>query len=213
MSISLRLKMTRRRVAALAFLAATLACLPDYLSAYTVSGPSEAPTLMLGDRVIVNRAAYDLKAPFSTIRLAKLGTPQRGDLVSFLVPNRNMLGLKRVVGVPGDTVELRENRLLINGRPMNYTILSRTDFDWVPKTHGLGTVVAAEEAGVNEGYRITYTPGRSSLRTFGPMTVPDDCFFVLGDHRDNSNDSRTFGAIGRALITGKVVWVMPANRP
>ena len=212
MSITLSLKMTRRRVAALAFLAATLACLPDYLSAYTVSGPSEAPTPLLGDRVIVNRAAYDLKAPYSTIRLAKVGTPRRGDLVSFLIPNRNILGLKRVVGIPGDTVELRENRLLINGRPMDYAILTRTDFDWVPKTHGLGTVVAAEEGVGGKGYRITYTPGRSSLRTFGPITVPDDCFFVLGDHRDNSNDSRTFGPIGRALITGKVVWIMPTSR-
>jgi signal peptidase I len=212
-SIMVRLKLTRRRVAALAFLAAILACLPDYLAAYTVSGPSEAPTLLLGDRVIVNRAAYDLKAPYSTIGLAKVGTPQRSDLISFLVPNRNMLGLKRVVGIPGDTVELRENRLTINGRPMEYAILARADFDWVPKTHGLGTVVAAEEGIGDRGHRITYTPGRSPLRTFGPMTVPDDCFFVLGDHRDNSNDSRTFGPIGRTLITGKVVWLMPANRP
>jgi signal peptidase I len=112
-----------------------LLCLPDYLSAYTVSGPSEAPTLLLGDRVVVNHAAYDLKPPYSTIRLAKLGTPRRGDLVSFLVPNRNTLGLKRVVGIPGDTVELRENLLFVNARPLNYAMLTRSDFDWVPETH------------------------------------------------------------------------------
>ena len=77
MSMIARLKLTRRRLAAIAILAAVLVCLPDYVSAYTVSGPSEAPTLLLGDRVIVNRAAYDLKLPYSTIRLARLATSTR----------------------------------------------------------------------------------------------------------------------------------------
>jgi signal peptidase I len=212
-SIIHRLRPTRRRLAVIAVIAAALACLPDYVSAYTVSGPSEAPTLLLGDRVIVNRAAYDLRLPYSTIRLARVGAPRRGDLVAFLVPNRNTLGLKRVAALPGDTVEMRENRLLINGIPADYEPLPRSDFDRVPPVHGLGTIVAVEKGAGVEGYRITYTPGRSPVRSFGPVNVPDDCFFLLGDHRDNSNDSRMFGPLGRDLIFGKVVRVMPAGRP
>jgi signal peptidase I len=189
-----------------------LACLPAYVSAYTVSGPSEAPTLLLGDRVIVNHAAYDLRVPYSRVRIARVSTPRRGDLVAFWVPNRNVLGLKRVVGVPGDTVEMRENRLVINDREVHDRDLNRTDFDWVPPAHALGTVVAVEQAG-DEEYRVTYTPGHSPLRTFGPVTVPDDSFFLLGDHRDNSYDSRMFGSIRGESILGKVVHVMSARRP
>ena len=111
-----RFKITRRRLAAIALIGGVFVSLPSYVSAYTVSGPSEAPTLLLGDRVIVNLAAYDLKLPYSTIRLCATGAPRRGDLVAFLVPNRNTLGLKRVVGLPGDVVEMRENRLIVNGR-------------------------------------------------------------------------------------------------
>ncbi len=213
MPILSRLRLTRRRLAVIVLLAAAPACLPDYVSAYTVSGPSEAPTLLLGDRVIVNRAAYDLKLPYSTIRLARVGSPRRGDLVSFLVPNRNTLGLKRVAALPGDTVEMRENRLLINGVPADYEPLPRPDFDWIPSAHGIGTVVAVEKGVGAEGYRVTYTPGRSPLRTFGPVKVPEDCFFLLGDHRDNSNDSRMFGPLARDLISGKVVRILPASRP
>jgi signal peptidase I len=200
----------RRYVAALLLIAA--ACLPQYVSAYTVSGPSEAPTLLLGDRVIVDRAAYDLKLPYPTIRLARVGEPRRGDLGLFLVPNRNTLGLKRVVGIPGDCVEMKENRLTINGRPVEYSPLSRPDFDGIPPAHGLGTVVMLERGELNEGRRITFTPGNSTLRAFAPVDVPDESVFLLGDHRDNSNDSRAFGPIGRDLIGGKVVKVLPGRR-
>ena len=110
-----------------------LACLPAYVSAYTVAGPSEAPTLLLGDRVIVNHAAYDFKLPYSSIHLASLSSPQRGDLVAFHVPNRNQtLGLKRVVGLAGDTLEMRENQLFIYRRQALYETLPRADFEGIP---------------------------------------------------------------------------------
>ena len=87
-------KPSRRTVAGLVTFAAMLACIPAYVSGYTVNGPSEAPTLLLGDFAIVNHAAYDLNLPYSTARLAKLGSPQRGDIVLFRVPKRNAIGLK-----------------------------------------------------------------------------------------------------------------------
>ncbi len=212
MPVTNRLRLTRRRVSAVSFILLTLACVPAYLSAYTVAGPSDAPTLLIGDRVLVNHAAYDFKAPYTTIRLARLGEPRRGDLVSVLMPNTNTLVLKRIAAVPGDTVEMRENRLFINGRQVQQEVLNRPDFDWIPPAHGIGIIVAAEKADGDE-HRVTYTPGRSPLSTFKPMNISHDCFFVLGDNRDDSNDSRTFGPVGRDLISGRVELRIPAMRP
>ena len=121
------------------------------------------------------------------------------------------MGLKRVAAIPGDTVEMQENRLLINGRPADYEDRYRSEFDWVPPAHRIGTVVTLEKGVGREGYPITYTPGLSALRSFGLVKVPDDCVFLLGDHRDNSNDSRTFGPLGRDLIAGKVIRILPVG--
>ena len=102
--------------------------------------------------------------------------------------------------------------MTINGRPVEYSPLSRPAFDGIPPAHGLGTMVMLERGELDEGRRITFTPDNSPLRSFPPVDVPDECVFLLGDHRDNSNDSRTFGPIGCDLIGGKVVKVLPGRR-
>lgn len=187
-----------------------VALLPAYLAALTVAGPSEAPTLLLGDRVLVNKAAYGLNVPYTQVPLLKMATPRRGDLVLFFVPNRGYEGIKRVVALPGDTVEMRENQLYLNGEPVAQNPLERGKFDrWVPAVHHLGSVVARESS----GNWITYTPGKSSLRSFAQQTVPEGHYFLLGDHRDDSNDSRVFGAIDAGNIRGHVVGLMQSTRP
>src|SRR4249920_2590657 len=78
---------------------------------------SMRPTIVEGDRVLVNKLAYDLKVPFTTLHLAEWGNPERGDIAVFYSPHDGKRLVKRVIGLPGDIIELRENQLLLNGDP------------------------------------------------------------------------------------------------
>ncbi|MCX6613341.1 MAG: signal peptidase I [Acidobacteria bacterium] len=187
-----------------------LAVLPNCLSALTVSGPSDAPTFVLGDKVLVNRAAYQFNFPYTNQSLFTTSLPRRGDMVLFFVPNRKTMGLKRIIGLPGDTIELKENTLYINGRLIDQTPLDRSLFaPWISAEHGLGTSLARESL----GNWITYTPNRSTQRNTAAIRVPAGEYFLLGDHRDNSNDSRSFGTIPFRLIEGRVVKLLFSQRP
>ena len=187
-----------------------LAMLPAYLRAVTVAGPSDAPTLLLGDQLLINLAAYRVDLPYTGIRLWERGGPQRGEMVMFHVPNRSLRGLKRVIGVPGDTVELRENVVVVNGEALAQEPLDRAAFAaWVPDKHKIGSRVARE----SRSYTITYTPGASDLRTRPAVTVPGGQYFLLGDHRDDSNDSRVFGVVDRRHVQGRVAMHLHSNRP
>lgn len=201
--------MTMRRllIRTLLVLALTTASLPAYVRVLTVTGPSEAPALLVGDRVLVNYAAYNLYAPYSSWKLFTLGAPRRGDLVLFDIPGKNTQGIKRVIGVPGDSVLLQENRLFLNGEAISTSPLNRADFEWVPVIHKLGTHMVKERGfGLDEV--ISYSPNKSPVASFGPATVPAGHFFLLGDHRDNSNDSRYFGPVMREQIHGRIIRVL-----
>lgn len=203
-------KRAKRLAITLCTLAAGLALVPAYLRAVTVSGPSDTPTLLLGDQLIVSLAAYDVRLPYSDTRIWERAGPRRGDMVMFHVPNRGVRGLKRVVGLGGDTVELRENVLIVNGRAVTQEPLDRELFaSWVTAAHRLGETVV-REAG---SYTVTFTPGRSALRTTAAVTVPPGHYFLLGDHRDDSNDSRSFGPVERAHLQGRVLAHWRTARP
>src|SRR3989442_4625007 len=87
---------------------------------------SMKPTILEGDRVFVNKLAYDLKVPFTTWHIAEWGNPQRGDIAVFYSPHDGKRLVKRVIGLPGDTVELRSEKLFLNGEPVDYTSLDET---------------------------------------------------------------------------------------
>ena len=182
---------------------AGLSLVPSYLRAYVLSGPSDIPTVLLGDKVIVNRAAYRLKLPYSTVTLFRTGSPKRGDFVLVQVPNDPRLRspvIKRIMGLPGETIEIRENRVIVNGRAIPVTDLNPAEFAWVPKAHPIGSVVESED-----GHWITFTPGRSEHRNHPPVRLSDGQYFVLGDNRDDSEDSREFGPVSEELLLGKVI--------
>src|SRR5215470_15163881 len=84
---------------------------------------SMKPTILEGDRVYVNKLAYDLKVPFTTCHLLEWGNPDRGDIVVFYSPHDGKRLVKRVIGLPGDTIELRADKLILNGQPLEYTAL------------------------------------------------------------------------------------------
>ncbi len=165
---------------------------------YVPSG-SMMPSLLPGDLVWVNKLAYDLKVPFTTRHLATWGDPRRGDVAVFYSPADGVRLVKRVIGLPGDTVEARGDRLLINGEPVAYALL--------PADAG-SEAVLAEEALTGRNHPVQVLPGRRALRTFGPVRVPAGSYFMMGDNRDDSHDSRFFGSVPRASVIGRASTVI-----
>jgi len=169
---------------------------------------SMKPTILEGDRVFVNKVAYDLKFPFTTWRLAEWANPRRGDIVVLLSPEDGRRLIKRVIGLPGDELVLRSNHLFVNGQPAEYepidkSIASRID----PKEDPFPRKMAWEEIG-KERHPVMVTPALHSRRgDFGPILVPKGQYFMMGDNRDESRDSRVIGFVPRDLILGHAVGV------
>lgn len=162
---------------------------------------SMKPTIEEGDRVVVNKLAYDLKVPFTTWELMKWGDPKRGDIVVLFSPADGTRLVKRVVGVPGDRVDMRDNQLFINGRAARWRELgSETDREQ-------GDSLIVEENLAGRAHEVMFTPQIPAVRSFGPVVVPAGRYFVMGDNRDNSNDSRFIGLIDRKSIVGKATAV------
>jgi signal peptidase I len=169
-----------------------------------VPSQSMEPTILVGDRIFVNKLAYDLKVPFTSWHLAEWGGPARGDVVVFFSPVDGRRMVKRVVGVPGDVIELRSNHLYLNGKPLSYGVLDLSGIDPTDLSDPTPHEFASERLGEST-HAVMTQPRVRSLRTFGPVTVPRDQYFVMGDNRDNSGDSRIFGFVPRNKIVGEAV--------
>ncbi|PAW82770.1 MAG: signal peptidase I [Pedosphaera sp. Tous-C6FEB] len=163
---------------------------------------SMKPTILEGDRVWVNKLAYDLKVPFTTWHLAEWGDPQRGEVVVFFSPANGERMIKRIVGLPGDTVELRNNRLFLNGRAVDYAELDAATVSAIPAAQQTQHSFASEQL-AERHHPVMATAGLSALRTFSPTKVPAGHYFMMGDNRDNSLDSRYFGPVAREQIVGR----------
>lgn len=160
------------------------------------------PTILDGDLIYVNKVAYDLRIPLTMHRLAHWSEPERGDIVVCLSPDDGVRLVKRVVAKPGDTVEMRRNTLFLNGRPLEY---SGTDQDYaerVPKKYAKESRFAIEQLDATT-HPVMTVPAVRAIRDFGPIVVPEGQYFVLGDNRDLSKDSRYFGLVPRELILGR----------
>lgn len=168
---------------------------------YVPSG-SMLPTILPGDVVFINKLAYDFRVPFTTTRLARWSDPARGDIVVCFAPDDGTRLVKRVVGLPGDTIELRDDVLSINGTRQSYTPLPAALADAVPAVERNGAIFAREQLGTHR-HGVMALPARTALRTFGPVTVPPGQYLMLGDNRDNSRDSRYFGFVPRREIVGE----------
>lgn len=192
---------------------------------YDVPTGSMNPTIIEGDRVFVNKLAYDLKIPFTRVRLAEWGDPARGDIVVFPSPADGTRLIKRIVGVPGDTIEMFDNLLIVNGVPAEHDSLDQGTIDQMPALRRGGHTYATESLPTNAGgvsgasstsssstlsikqHPVMLTPAARSVRSFGPVVVPAGQFFAMGDNRDNSNDSRFIGLIDRRGIVGRATCV------
>ncbi len=172
-----------------------------------VPSGSMQPTILVGDRIFVNKLAYDLKVPFTTWHLAQWSNPQRGDIVVFYSPHDGTRLVKRVVGLPGDTVELRNDQLVINGNLVEYAPLSAEICEQLPEAESERSVFATEQLSAHP-HAVMAIPGVPAKRTFGPVQVPEGHYFMMGDNRDNSFDSRYFGVVERKRIVGKATAVV-----
>src|SRR5438045_1025526 len=131
------------------------------------------PTIQEGDRVVVNKLAYDLKVPFTMIELAKWGDPRRGDIVVLFSPRDGTRLVKRVVAVPGDRIEMRDEQLFVNGQAAHWTPIGMSHD---PEQ---GPVAIVEESVAGKSHRVMLTPHmRSDKSTFEPMIVPAGYYFV-----------------------------------
>ena len=165
---------------------------------------SMKPTILEGDRVIVNKLAYDLKVPFSRVRIARWSEPRRGDVIVFYSPADGMRLVKRVIGLPGDTVAMRDERLFVNGEPAHWT--SPSDVSSLSDFAGQ-RAWQVEEAVSGIHHKLMITENVPALRSFEARKVPAGEYFVMGDNRDDSNDSRYIGFIKRESIVGKATAV------
>lgn len=162
---------------------------------------SMRPTILEGDVIFVNRLAYDLKVPLTDLSVAKLGDPQRGDIVTFSSPKDGTRLIKRLIAIPDDVIEIRDGVLLINGNAARYT-----DISVVSEPVGLGfhlEAARATEHVAGSSRTVQFLPRAGSKKSFGPVSVPPDQYFMLGDNRDNSEDSRFIGFVPRASIIGR----------
>jgi signal peptidase I len=170
---------------------------------YVVPTGSMKPTILEGDRVFVWKSAYQIRVPFSRIRLFTTGTPQRGDVVVVRNPDGGSIPfVKRLIGLPGDVVELRNEVLYLNGKPMPVEFLPEQ------KADDGETLLLGTESLMGRTHPVRILPDRPAFRTFGPITVPAGEVFVMGDNRDESRDARFFGTRPVSDLLGRAVGVM-----
>lgn len=167
-----------------------------------VPSGSMQPSILIGDRIFVNKLAYGLRFPFTDFSLIRWNTPQRGEVVVFTSPKDGVRLVKRVVGLPGDTVSMRGNQLSINGQLLQYGDLDAETINTLPANERLVHGYMVEGLGGTK-HAVMTTPATSAMRNFGPITVPPGEYFMLGDNRDNSADSRYIGTVPLKNIQGR----------
>jgi signal peptidase I len=168
----------------------------------TVPTGSMKPSIVEGDRIWVNKLAYGLKVPFTTYHVARWDRPERGEVVVFFSPRDGQRLVKRVVGMPGDVVRMVNEQLIINGNSAMYERLDDGVASALGERERKGHEFAAELIG-GEKHPVMATPGVMAMRNFGPVTVGAGHYFVLGDNRDNSADSRFIGMVPQDSIVGR----------
>ena len=146
------------------------------VQAFKIPSESMVKTLLVGDHLLASKFSYGIKIPFTHTYIYKGEDPVKGDIIIFEYPNDPSVDyIKRIVGTPGDTIEVRNKQLFRNGEPVKESFIRFTEPDRIQ-------------------------PVRDN---FGPVTVPADKYFVMGDNRDNSMDSRFWGFVDRSAIRAK----------
>jgi signal peptidase I len=172
---------------------------------------SMKPTIFEGDRIFINKLAYDLKIPFTTQRLVGWAEPERGDIVVLYSPVDGTRLVKRVVGIPGDTVAMVDDRLVVNQAVVSYGAPPAGLVAGL--TPGCtGHLIATEDLGV-QPHAVMIPCGLHGRPNFAQIEVPMGSYFVMGDNRGESYDSRYFGPVSRDRIVGRATVVAASVDP
>lgn len=184
------------------------------VEAYKIPSGSMESTLLVGDFLLVNKLVYGATIPLTSLRLPAVREPKRGDVVVFEWPTDQTKNfVKRLVALPGDTVSMQQGVLLLNGVEQDERYVVHTDPGVDPTAEDFrwqrGYLVRTASA-ATELIPRSYRPSRNN---WGPLVVPDDHFFVLGDNRDNSLDSRYWGFVPDSLVRGTPIVVYYSYAP
>jgi len=173
-----------------------------------VPSGSMNPTIMEGDLVYVNKLAYGLRFPLTLHRLNQWADPEKGDIAVMFSPEDDIRLVKRIIGVPGDEIQMRNNVLFINGEKLDYTELPKEDYADMMDSLRRTSIFSQEKLSgkPHAVMSIPFIP--TDKRSFSKIVVPHGQYFVMGDNRDNSKDSRFFGFVERKLIIGKAEGVI-----
>jgi len=159
---------------------------------------SMKPTIVEGDRIWVNKLAYDVKLPLANISIYQIGLPKRGEIIVFNSNNADKRLIKRVIGLPDDIVSMKNNQLYINDKLLKYDLVDKST-----------QLLRFNEnlLGVNHLMQVN-SQSPSPRSSFTPVKVPENQYLVLGDNRDNSADSRYIGFVPRDEIIGRATSVV-----
>lgn len=178
-----------------------------------VPSGSMNPTILEGDRLLVDKHVYGLRVPFSLIHLTRGQDPARGDIIVFDSPRGGTSLVKRVIALPGDTVALDGEQLIVNGRRARYAAGDQSELQRLLETTRAQAPCILRESGVLPEHDILLLPDRRAWPVRAAVTVPPGMYFVLGDNRDNSADSRYIGFVPRRNIVGRATRVVLSLDP
>lgn len=187
-----------------------------FIEAYQIPSASMFPSLLLHDHIFVNKLTYGIRVPFSENWMVKFNEPKRGEVIVFKFPrDMSTFFIKRIVGEPGDKVFYENGTLYINDKVIDkHAPTSSADFDWLRDEDFMkdsfadskDNYVHFTESLVDKDHSILLRRGEN-YETFGPVTVPPDHLFVMGDNRNNSSDSRVWGFVPKKNILGRAMFV------